>query len=45
MISMVVRVYIERNPTSSLAYTKRGVRHIWRKDFESARLDLRNNFV
>jgi len=33
-------VYIRRNPESSLAYTKRGVRRIWKKDFKAARKDL-----
>jgi len=39
-------IYIDRNPNSSLAYTKRGVRHLWltkhdaaQKDFEKA-LDI-----
>jgi tetratricopeptide (TPR) repeat protein len=34
-------VFIERHPKSSLAYTKRGVRYIWKGDFESAERDLR----
>lgn len=34
-------VYIQRNPGSSLAYTKRGVRHIWNNDLASAEKDLR----
>ena len=33
-------VFIRRNPENSLAYTKRGVRYIWKKDFENARKDL-----
>lgn len=33
-------VFIDHNPESSLAYTKRGVRHIWNKDFAKAREDL-----
>lgn len=33
-------IYIDRNPESSLAYTKRGVRHIWNKEFGNARKDL-----
>lgn len=33
-------VYIKRHPGSSLAYTKRGVRHIWNRDFANAREDL-----
>jgi tetratricopeptide (TPR) repeat protein len=33
-------VYIERHPNSSVAYTKRGVRNIWRNDLEAAERDL-----
>ena len=33
-------VYIHRHPTSSLAYTKRGVRYIWKGDLENAEKDL-----
>lgn len=33
-------VYIKRNPKSSLAYTKRGVRHIWNGDLAAAKKDL-----
>ena len=33
-------VYIHRHPTSSLAYTKRGVRHLWKGDLENAEQDL-----
>lgn len=34
-------VFIERNPKSSLAYTKRGVRYIWNDDYANAEKDLR----
>lgn len=33
-------VYIQRNPNSSVAYTKRGVRNIWRNDLAAAERDL-----
>lgn len=33
--------YIGRNPMSSLAYTKRGVRHIWNGDLQRAERDLK----
>lgn len=33
-------VYIQRHPSSSLAYTKRGVRHLWIDEQEKARQDL-----
>jgi len=33
-------IYIERNPTSSLAHTKRGVRYIWAKELDKAEADL-----
>ena len=33
-------VYITRNPNSSLAYTKRGVRYIWLSDLVKAKKDL-----
>ncbi len=33
-------VYIKRNPDSSMAYTKRGVRYIWLGDKENAFKDL-----
>jgi len=33
-------VFIKRNPKSSIAYTKRGVRHMWKQDFVSAEKDL-----
>ena len=33
-------VYIQRHPNSSVAYTKRGVRNIWRNDLEAAERDL-----
>lgn len=33
-------VYIKRNPDSSLAYTKRGVRYIWLNDKDNAYKDL-----
>ncbi|VAW81292.1 hypothetical protein MNBD_GAMMA12-1500 [hydrothermal vent metagenome] len=34
-------VYIQRNGKSSLAYTKRGVRYIWIREFKKAESDLR----
>ncbi len=34
-------VYIQRNPKSSLAYTKRGVRYIWIRQLKNAEKDLR----
>jgi tetratricopeptide (TPR) repeat protein len=34
-------VFIQRNPQSSLAYTKRGVRYLWKGDRENAGKDLR----
>lgn len=34
-------VYITRHPSSSVAYTKRGVRHIWNRDLLSAERDLK----
>jgi len=34
-------LYIERNPKSSKAHTKRGVRHIWNRDFDAAKRDLK----
>ena len=34
-------IYLERNPNSSIGYTKRGVRHIWNRDFGAAEVDLR----
>jgi tetratricopeptide (TPR) repeat protein len=34
-------VFIRRNPQSSLAYTKRGVRYLWKGDRENAGKDLR----
>jgi tetratricopeptide (TPR) repeat protein len=33
-------VYIQRHPESSLAYTKRGVRYIWKRDLNRAEKDL-----
>jgi tetratricopeptide (TPR) repeat protein len=33
-------VYLQRHPKSSLAYTKRGVRHIWANNLNKARSDL-----
>jgi tetratricopeptide (TPR) repeat protein len=33
-------VYIQRHPDSSVAYTKRGVRNIWRNNLEAAERDL-----
>ncbi len=33
-------VYIHRHPTSSLAYTKRGVRYLWKGDLDSAEKDF-----
>ncbi len=33
-------VYIKRNPDSSLAYTKRGVRYLWKGDSENASRDF-----
>ena len=33
-------IYIQRRPSSSLAHTKRGVRKMWRGDFDGARADL-----
>ncbi|GMT50040.1 MAG: hypothetical protein IEMM0008_1579 [bacterium] len=33
-------IYIKRHPRSSLAYTKRGVRHLWKEDFRSAKKDF-----
>ncbi len=33
-------VYIQRHPRSSVAYTKRGVRNIWRNDLAAAERDL-----
>lgn len=33
-------VYIHRHPTSSLAYTKRGVRYLWKGDLENAEKDF-----
>ena len=33
-------VFIRRHPDSSIAYTKRGVRHIWNRDFKNAEKDL-----
>ncbi|MEK7815647.1 MAG: tetratricopeptide repeat protein [Pseudomonadota bacterium] len=33
-------VYIHRHPTSSLAYTKRGVRYLWKGDLASAEKDF-----
>lgn len=33
-------VYIKRHPNSSVAYTKRGVRNIWRGDLQAAERDL-----
>jgi tetratricopeptide (TPR) repeat protein len=35
-------VYLQRNPKSSLAYTKRGVRYIWANDLTRARSDLQH---
>ena len=32
--------YLERNPNSSIGYTKRGVRHIWNRNFAAAEVDL-----
>ena len=34
-------VYIQRHPDSSLAYTKRGVRNIWRNRLDEAERDLK----
>lgn len=34
-------VYITRHPDSSVAYTKRGVRHLWKGDAKAAEADLR----
>lgn len=34
-------VYITRHPDSSVAYTKRGVRYLWKGDTKSAEADLR----
>ena len=34
-------VFIQRNPQNSLAYTKRGVRYLWKGDRENAGKDLR----
>lgn len=34
-------IFIKRNPESSLAYTKRGVRYIWHDDHANAEKDLR----
>lgn len=34
-------VYIKRNPTSSVAFTKRGVRNIWAGHFDNAEHDLK----
>lgn len=33
-------VYLQRNPDSSVAYTKRGVRNIWRNNLAAAERDL-----
>lgn len=38
-------VYIKRNPDSSLAYTKRGVRYLWLGDETSARRDFEKALV
>ena len=35
-----ISVYIDRNPASTLAYTKRGVRYIWLGDMTNAEKDL-----
>lgn len=37
--------YIQRNPSSSLAYTKRGVRNIWGRNFNAAENDLKQAIV